>query len=70
MGTRDRNAEPYASDAKEFLRKKIVGRTVEVKMEYVRKIPSDGAALGGGGAGGGGERELSFANVELLGEGE
>jgi staphylococcal nuclease domain-containing protein 1 len=39
MSTRDRTADPYATEAKEFLRKKLVGRDVEVKMEYTRKIP-------------------------------
>ena len=39
MSTRDRPSDPYATEAKEFLRKKLVGRDVEVKMEYTRKIP-------------------------------
>lgn len=68
--TRDRAAEPWANDAKDFLRKKIVGRQVEVKMEYVRKVPAlDGTGAGAAG-GGAGERELLFANIELLGEGK
>ncbi len=35
---RDRPAEPWATDAKEFLRKRLIGRPVEVKMEYTRKV--------------------------------
>lgn len=32
MGSRDRPSEPWATDAKEFLRKKLIGREVAVKM--------------------------------------
>jgi staphylococcal nuclease domain-containing protein 1 len=38
IGARDRPSEPWAADAREFLRKKLVGREVEVKMEYTRKV--------------------------------
>lgn len=42
MGTRDRAPDPFGAEAKEFLRKKLIGHTVEVKMEYTRKIPAAG----------------------------
>ncbi len=44
MGTRDRGADPYATDAREFLRKRLIGREVAVKMEYNRKVAPAGAA--------------------------
>lgn len=37
-GGRDRAPEPYGLDAREFLRKKLIGKEVTVKMEYTRKI--------------------------------
>ena len=42
-GGRDRQPEPWGADAKEFLRKKLIGREVDVQMEYNRKVP---AAIG------------------------
>lgn len=39
MGTRDRKPEDWAVDAKEYLRKLLIGKTVDVQMEYNRKIP-------------------------------
>ena len=44
MATRDRPADPWATEAKEFLRKRLVGREVEVKMEYTRKVPAAGVS--------------------------
>eukprot|EP00955_Chlamydomonas_euryale_P062771 358478-Chlamydomonas_euryale.AAC.12 len=38
MGTRDRPSDAWATEAKEFLRKKLIGQVVEVKMEYTRKV--------------------------------
>lgn len=47
MGTRDRAPDTWATEAKEFLRKRLIGRDVEVKMEYTRKVPAvAGACLG------------------------
>lgn len=48
-GGRDRAPEPYGLDAREFLRKKLIGKDVTVKMEYTRKVGpqvpgADGAA--------------------------
>ena len=60
---RGQRPEPWAVEAKEFLRQRCVGREVLVKMEYIRKI--------GGGDGGGGEdasRVLEFGGVYLPGE--
>ncbi len=56
--------EPLAAEAKEFLRSRLIGRTVDVRLEYERKVPAAaGAGVGGGGASG--ERLLSFAAVSL-----
>lgn len=52
MATRDRPADAWATEAKEFLRKKLVGREVEVKMEYTRKVPAAGEVWEGRGVGG------------------
>ena len=43
--------EPWAHEAKEFLRVRCVGKSVKVSMEYVRKIPTaNGGTAGGAGA--------------------
>lgn len=41
---RDDKPEPYAQEAKEFLRSRIIGRQVNVVMEYSRKIPPSAGA--------------------------
>lgn len=44
-GGRDRAPEPHGLEAREFLRKKFIGKDVTVKMEYTRKIgPMPGQA--------------------------
>lgn len=43
---------PWSIDAREFLRKLIIGKKVEVEVEYARKIPAEG-----------GENTLEFATV-------
>lgn len=59
--SRDRPGEPYGAEAKEFLRSRLIGKTVSVEMEYSKKI---GAGVGGaGGVGGGAERTIDFASV-------
>ncbi|QDZ23584.1 staphylococcal-like nuclease domain-containing protein [Chloropicon primus] len=67
MPTRGNNnqGEPWAEEAKEVLRQKIVGKEVTARIEYERKVP-----LGGGGQQGGGDqqqqqqmRTLSFASI-------
>ncbi|KAE9604221.1 putative micrococcal nuclease [Lupinus albus] len=43
---RDEKPAPYAREAKEFLRARLIGRQVNVQMEYSRKIvPTDGSAV-------------------------
>ena len=37
--TRDRAAEPWGVEAKEFLRQRLIGKMVSVKMDYTRKVP-------------------------------
>ena len=39
MATREKAAEPWATEAKEFLRQRLIGKEVSVKMEYNRKVP-------------------------------
>ncbi|XP_027339745.1 ribonuclease TUDOR 1 isoform X2 [Abrus precatorius] len=43
---RDEKPAPYAREAKEFLRTRLIGRQVNVQMEYSRKVgPADGSAV-------------------------
>lgn len=63
VGIRDRPPEPHGNEARDFLRKKLIGKEVNVKMEYTRKVQ----LTGGEGAPTGEDRVLSFGNVELLG---
>ncbi|KAI8465187.1 MAG: hypothetical protein J3K34DRAFT_473642 [Monoraphidium minutum] len=65
VGIRDRAPEPHGNEAREFLRKKFIGKEVNVKMEYTRKVQAMPGVEGGAPAGE--ERVLSFGNVELLG---
>ncbi|MEW5318556.1 MAG: hypothetical protein WDW38_009770 [Sanguina aurantia] len=60
---RERAGDPWASEAKEFLRKRLVGKEVEVRMEYTRKVMTTDMMLAGDA-----ERVMSFGNVELLPE--
>ena len=50
MGTRDRQPDPWALEAKEFLRQRLIGKQVSVSLEYTRKAD---------------ERTLSFGTVTL-----
>ncbi|KAF8068404.1 elongation factor G [Scenedesmus sp. PABB004] len=65
-GGRDRAPEPHGLDAREFLRKRFIGKEVTVKMEYTRRIgpappqPTDGAAPAADDRG-----TMSFGGVEL-----
>mmetsp|Transcript_36162 Transcript_36162/g.91251 ORF Transcript_36162/g.91251 Transcript_36162/m.91251 type:complete len:949 (-) Transcript_36162:968-3814(-) len=59
LGRREEKPEPYAIEAKEFMRKTLIGRTVNVKMEYNRTI--------GGPAAGGQEANGAAANVMRFG---
>ncbi|XP_075490164.1 ribonuclease TUDOR 1-like isoform X1 [Primulina tabacum] len=48
---KDQKPDPYARDAKEFLRTRIIGRQVQVSMEYSRKVSLvDGTAAASSGA--------------------
>lgn len=51
--TRERPAEPWAAEAKEFLRQRLIGKEVSVRMEYTRKVPQAG----------GEDRVMSFGTV-------
>lgn len=63
--TRDRAADPWAAEAKEFLRKKLIGKQVQVKLEYTRKVPLSSAESA---ATGEAERVMQFGNIELVAE--
>jgi staphylococcal nuclease domain-containing protein 1 len=45
---RGQKSEPWAVEAKEFLRQRCIGSTVKVSMEYARKVggPEAGEAAG------------------------
>ncbi|KAK7318358.1 hypothetical protein RJT34_03057 [Clitoria ternatea] len=60
---RDEKPAPYAREAKEFLRTRLIGRQVNVLMEYSRKVgPADGSAASSGPA----DRAMDFGSVFLL----
>ena len=63
---RGQKAEPWAVEAKEFLRKRCVGKPCRVKMEYARKIAAGGDARSGSPTAP--ERLLSFGTVLLANE--
>ncbi|KAI4343532.1 hypothetical protein L6164_010870 [Bauhinia variegata] len=57
---RDEKPAPYAREAKEFLRTRLIGRQVNVQMEYSRKVgPAEGSTLPG-------DRLMDFGSVFLL----
>ncbi|CAG7896036.1 unnamed protein product [Brassica rapa] len=59
---REEKPAPYAREAKEFLRQKLIGKQVNVQMEYQRKIsPADGATTSGAGD----SRVMDFGSVFL-----
>ncbi|CAN1242042.1 Ribonuclease TUDOR 1 [Linum perenne] len=61
MGRRNENPEPYAPEAKEFLRTRLIGQQVNVQMEY-----SWSPDVSAGAAGGLGEsRVMHFGSVFL-----
>ena len=73
MGNREGlGAEPYAKEAKGFLRQRLIGKEVKVKMEYTRtvggapKAAEDGAPAKPAGP----ERTLEFGTVYIQGRGE
>jgi staphylococcal nuclease domain-containing protein 1 len=54
MATRERAADPWAVEAKEFLRQRLIGKEVSVSLEYTRKVPFAGE-----------ERVMSFGTVTV-----
>ncbi|EPS63110.1 hypothetical protein M569_11676, partial [Genlisea aurea] len=62
---RDQKPDPYARDAKEFLRTRLIGRQVNVSMEYSRKVSSgDGTASASGSSDA--TRVMDFGSVFLV----
>lgn len=60
---REEKPAPYAREAKEFLRTRLIGRQVNVSMEYSRKVsPVDGPAAATSAAG---SRLMDFGSVFL-----
>nr|GEX15747.1 ribonuclease TUDOR 1-like [Tanacetum cinerariifolium] len=65
---REEKPAPYAREAREFLRTRLIGRQVQVSMEYSRKVPvADGSAAPAGSAD---SRVMGFGSVFLLTEGK
>ncbi|GER54141.1 staphylococcal nuclease domain-containing protein, partial [Striga asiatica] len=65
---RDQKPDPYARDAKEFLRTRLIGRQVNVSMEYSRKVS---LAEGPGALPGSTDsRVMDFGSVFLLKDGD
>lgn len=65
-GGRDRAPEPHGLEAREFLRKKFIGKDVTVKMEYTRKIgPMPGQAAAAEAPAADDRSVMAFGNVEL-----
>ncbi|TKY60512.1 Staphylococcal nuclease domain-containing protein 1 [Spatholobus suberectus] len=61
---RDEKPAPYAREAKEFLRTRLIDRQVNVQMEYSRKVgPADGSAVPSGAPE---ARAMDFGSVFLL----
>ncbi|KAE9587364.1 hypothetical protein Lal_00004854 [Lupinus albus] len=61
---RDEKPAPYAREAKEFLRTRLIGRQVNVQMEYSRKVvPTDGSAVPSGAAD---SRVMDFGSIFQL----
>ncbi|XP_010546113.1 PREDICTED: staphylococcal nuclease domain-containing protein 1-like [Tarenaya hassleriana] len=59
---RDEKPAPYAREAREFLRQRLIGKQVVVQMEYSRKVsPADGATTSGAGD----SRVMDFGSVFL-----
>ncbi|KAG5019520.1 hypothetical protein JHK87_015375 [Glycine soja] len=61
---RDEKPAPYAREAKEFLRTRLIGRQVNVQMEYSRKVsPTDGSVVPSAASD---SRVMDFGSVFLL----
>nr|XP_018439421.1 PREDICTED: staphylococcal nuclease domain-containing protein 1-like [Raphanus sativus] len=60
---REEKPAPYAREAREFLRQRLIGKQVNVQMEYQRKIsPADGATTTSGASD---SRVMDFGSVFL-----
>ncbi|GMN62202.1 hypothetical protein TIFTF001_031286 [Ficus carica] len=59
---RDEKPAPYAREAKEFLRTRLMGKQVKVQMEYTRKVSLDGPTAA---TGSGDSRVMDFGSVFL-----
>lgn len=57
--------EPWANEAKEFLRSKLIGRDVQVSMEYTREIPPPTDEATGKPVEGAQAKTLEFGTVKL-----
>lgn len=65
---REEKPAPYAREARDFLRMRLIGRQVQVSMEYSRKVPlADGSAAPAGPAD---SRVMGFGSVFLLSQGK
>ena len=64
-GRRGEPGEPWSADAKECLRKALVGKAVTVTAAYDRAVPAGGAAAAGAGAGAAPTVTLHFASLSL-----
>lgn len=63
LRSQNEKPESYARDAKEFLRKRLIGRQLNVSMEYSRKVPVGGQAAQA--AGTADSRVMDFGSVFL-----
>ncbi|KAL3655116.1 Translin-1 [Castilleja foliolosa] len=66
---RDQKPDPYARDAKECLRARLIGRQVNVSMEYSRKV-SLGEGPGAPATGSGDTRVMDFGSIFLPKDGD
>lgn len=68
---RDEKPAPYAREAKEYLRTKLIGKEVYVTMEYARKVSmTDGPAPPPPSSGGADSRIMDFGSVFLQSKSE
>lgn len=61
--TKERAAEPWGVEAKEFLRQRLIGKPVSVKMEYTKKIPVGGDTPASQKQE---ERSMAFGTIQIL----
>ncbi|KAJ0536778.1 putative micrococcal nuclease [Helianthus annuus] len=65
---REEKPAPYAREAREFLRTRLIGNQVQVSMEYSRKVPlADGSVAPAGPTD---SRVMGFGSVFLLSQGK